>query len=151
MKASFFLITIFLKNIYSSEVIEEVTDEVNLYMKGGQEAQDGQFQYQAALRWKNGDIYSNGAILNSRWILTCRKCIPDPAINEVEVVVGSVNPRKGVAYDVEKVTKYPGDKDTTDIGLIKVDREIEFNWKTKPAKIDSNYIDGDVAVVLSAW
>ncbi|XP_031788471.1 chymotrypsin-2-like [Nasonia vitripennis] len=122
---------------------------------GGQDAPDGKYPYQVSLRAPSH--FCGGSILNSRWILTAAHCVIGRSGNAVTVVAGThlLNCGAEQTFKSEYITwheKYNGGLFINDVGLIRVDRDIEFNEKVQPIPLpNEDFSKVDYPVVLTGW
>ncbi|XP_043508788.1 chymotrypsin-2-like [Frieseomelitta varia] len=122
---------------------------------GGSVAEDGQYPYQASLRYKNRH-FCGGSVLNDRWILTAAHCLSNFDNSDIAVVLGSNTLNKGGdVYQSKQIISHPKYSSAlirNDIGLIKVDKDIVFGDKVKPVALPSeNFSKIDYPAVLSGW
>ncbi|XP_068981423.1 chymotrypsin-2-like isoform X2 [Bombus flavifrons] len=122
---------------------------------GGSVAEDGQYPYQASLRYKNRH-FCGGSILNERWVLTAAHCLSSFNDTSIAIVLGSNTLDKGGdVYQSEKIISHPKYSSIlirNDIGLIKVDKDIVFGDKVKPIALpNENFGKIDYPAVLSGW
>ncbi|XP_046820253.1 chymotrypsin-2-like [Vespa crabro] len=122
---------------------------------GGSAAEEGQFPHQASLRIKKKH-FCGGSILNKRWILTAAHCLAGLDASRIAIVLGTNTLDKGGNLYQANMTiaheEYNPRKIKNDIGLIKVDKDIEFTDKIKPINLPTeNYKKIDSYVTLSGW
>ncbi|XP_054010363.1 chymotrypsin-2-like isoform X1 [Hylaeus anthracinus] len=122
---------------------------------GGSAAKDGQFPYQASLRYK-GRHFCGGSVLNKRWILTAAHCVSSFNDSGITVVLGTNTLDKGGdEYQSERVFGHPRYSSLlirNDIGLIKVNKDIVFGDKVKPVSLpNENFSKIDYPAELSGW
>nr|XP_012148108.1 PREDICTED: chymotrypsin-2-like [Megachile rotundata] len=122
---------------------------------GGTLAEDGQYPYQASLRFRNRH-FCGGSVLNTRWILTAAHCLSSFNDTAVTVVLGTnALDKGGDEYQSEKVIVHPRYSSAlirNDIGLIKVDKDIVFGDKVKPIALpNENFSKIDYPATLSGW
>lgn len=126
---------------------------------GGQEAEVGQFPYQISLRKKTiqGFMhYCGGAILSDQFILTAAHCIlKDP--KEFGIIVGAHrrdSDLHGKTHKIKTWVRHQNFSSTymkNDIGLIQLEKPIEFDKFTAPIKVSHEFIDGGVDAIVSGW
>lgn len=145
---------------------------------GGNVAAEGQFPYQASLRYR-GRHFCGGSIINERWILTASHCLSgyvrhyrsitnkkllcfhaisfnsfnDTAIG---VVLGTNTLDKGGdEYASIRIWAHPYYNAVfiwNDIGLIQLDKDIVFSDKVKPIALSTkNFDKSDYPATLSGW
>lgn len=122
---------------------------------GGSVAKDGQYPYQASLRYRNRH-FCGGSVLNERWILTAAHCLSSFNDTAITVVLGTNTLDKGGDdYQSEKIIGHPRYSSIlirNDIGLIKLNKNIVFGDKVKPIQLPSeNFNKIDYPAVLSGW
>ncbi|KAJ8684312.1 hypothetical protein QAD02_020104 [Eretmocerus hayati] len=123
---------------------------------GGSDAPDGKYPYQVSLR--SGDFhFCGGSIINKRWILTAAHCVQGNEGSSINVIAGTNLLNGGVEqlYKSEYITAHKNFsmfRLVNDIGLIRVNRDIEFNEKVQPIKLpDREFSKPDMSVVLTGW
>ncbi|XP_014213400.1 chymotrypsin-2 [Copidosoma floridanum] len=124
---------------------------------GGNIAEIGAFPHQVSLRRLNGRHFCGGSIINDQWIVTAAHCLQKMGDRDITVITGTNRLSEGgVAYRSEKVI--PHQKFSmmffvrNDIGLIKVNRTIEFDEVTKPIPLPTTNIkENNYPAVVSGW
>ncbi|XP_076666967.1 chymotrypsin-2-like isoform X1 [Andrena cerasifolii] len=122
---------------------------------GGSLAEDGQYPYQASLRYKNRH-FCGGSVLNKRWILTAAHCLSSFNDTGIAVVLGTnILDDGGDEYQSERVIAHPRYSSAlirNDIGLIRLSKDIAFGDKVKPVSLpNENFSKIDYPAVLSGW
>jgi len=120
---------------------------------GGTQSGIGEFPWQAALMRGQGQLFCGGTLVNARWVVTANHCVPNGLINKLfklftfgllggtTVTLGDhdvTKPDGETTYKVVKIINYPTGN-TDDIALLKLDREVTFSDKIKPACLPFNY------------
>ncbi|XP_014235576.1 chymotrypsin-2-like [Trichogramma pretiosum] len=122
---------------------------------GGLSALDGQFPYQVSLRLKNRH-FCGGSILAPRWILTAAHCLSGFNDTAITAVTGSRLLSKG-GNRYKSVKAIPHELYNSllirnDIGLLKLERDIEFGPDVQPVKLPTQDFDkADYPAILSGW
>ncbi|XP_066594935.1 chymotrypsin-2-like [Prorops nasuta] len=102
-------------------------------LAGGKDALPGKHPFHVSLRFM-GKHNCNGAILNKRYVLTSANCLRGARKEYMTVVTGVNRFREtGTEYKVESYLLHPDlnpFKPSNNIGLIKVEKDIEFNDKS---------------------
>ncbi|KAG7202864.1 hypothetical protein KM043_010014 [Ampulex compressa] len=135
--------------------ISAASIDQNTKIVGGMKANDGQYPYQASLRYKNRH-FCGGSVLNKRWILTAAHCLSNFNDTTIGVVLGSNTLDKGgEEYRSEQIMGHPQYSSTlvrNDIGLIKLDKDIVFSDKVKPIDLPmEDFTKDDYPAMLSGW
>ncbi|KAL6447949.1 hypothetical protein ACFW04_000185 [Cataglyphis niger] len=122
---------------------------------GGSSASEGQYPYQASLRFHNRH-FCGGSVIDKRWILTASHCLSSFNDTAITVVLGTNTLDKGGdEYSSIKRLMHPYYNSAfirNDIGLIKLDRDIVFGDKVKPIALPTKRFDkSDYPAILSGW
>ncbi|KYQ59316.1 Chymotrypsin-2 [Trachymyrmex zeteki] len=122
---------------------------------GGKPADEGQFPYQASLRYKNHH-FCGGCVINKRWIVTASHCLSGLNDEIITVVLGTNTLDKGgdQYFSIKKRIHpyYNSILIRHDIGLIKVNKDIVFGDKVKPIALPTkNFDKSDYPAILSGW
>ncbi|XP_076226026.1 chymotrypsin-2-like [Nomia melanderi] len=130
--------------------INEITKIV-----GGSAAEEGQYPYQASLRYKSRH-FCGGSVLNKRWILTAAHCLTSFNNTGITVALGTNTLDKGGdMYQSEKVIVHPRYSSAlirNDIGLIRMSKDIVFGDKVQPISLpNENFSKIDYPAILSGW
>ncbi|XP_051164043.1 chymotrypsin-1-like isoform X2 [Leptopilina boulardi] len=140
---------------YFSSQIFVTAKDMDPKIVGGSLAKEGQFPYQVSLR-RNNKHFCGGSIVNDNWILTAAHCLTGFNDSNIDVVVGTNTLDEGGAfYKSKKIIPHPNYSSLLirhDIGLIQLEKPIEFNDKIKsiPLPVDDFSKFGNSAV-LSGW
>ncbi|KAL6258126.1 hypothetical protein P5V15_010045 [Pogonomyrmex californicus] len=134
----------------SAESIDQIPKIV-----GGSSASEGQYPYQASLRYQNRH-FCGGSVIDKRWILTASHCLTGFNDKDITVVLGTNTlDRGGDIYSAIKRVIHPYYNVAfirNDIGLIKVDKDIVFGDKVKPIALPTrNFNKSDYPATLSGW
>ncbi|XP_077267541.1 chymotrypsin-2-like [Temnothorax americanus] len=134
----------------SAESIEQIPKIV-----GGNPADDGQYPYQASLRYR-GRHFCGGSVIGKRWILTASHCLSGFNDTAIAVVLGTNTLDKGGdKYSSIKKWVHPYYNSAfirNDIGLIKLDKDIVFGDKVKPIALPTKRFEkSDYPATLSGW
>ncbi|CAK9818840.1 unnamed protein product [Anthophora plagiata] len=121
----------------------------------GYEAQDGKYPYQVSIRNAGSPICS-GSIVNNYFILTAAQCIYKKFTSEITVIAGTNNIlNTNVTYSAATLFWHENYNDLVglnDIGLIRVDRYIEYNERVQPVKFyDTYFIPPGQNAVVTSW
>ncbi|KZC06605.1 PREDICTED: chymotrypsin-2 [Dufourea novaeangliae] len=144
--------------IFAVFVMREVTaGSINEISKivGGSTAEEGQYPYQASLRFKERH-FCGGSVLNKRWILTAAHCLTSFNDTAITVVLGTNTlDNGGDMYRSEKVISHPRYNSAlirNDIGLIKLEKDIVYGDTVKSVALpNENFSKIDYPAVLSGW
>ncbi|XP_011506550.1 PREDICTED: chymotrypsin-2-like [Ceratosolen solmsi marchali] len=122
---------------------------------GGLAAEDGQYPYQVSLRINNRH-FCGGSIINNRWILTAAHCLAGFNNTAISAVVGTnYLDKSGSIYQSKRIISHPKYSSLfirNDIGLIELEKDIEFSEKIQPIKLpDTNFDKIDYPAILSGW
>ncbi|XP_076620356.1 chymotrypsin-2-like [Colletes latitarsis] len=122
---------------------------------GGQVATRGKYPYQVSIRQSFRHI-CGGSIINEYFILTAAHCIYYTIADQIKVVVGSNYLNEfGVYYQAAELfypLTYNNDLIIDDIGLIRVNRYIEFNELVQPILLAPVYdINPGETAVVTGW
>ncbi|KAL7302237.1 hypothetical protein TKK_0004910 [Trichogramma kaykai] len=150
--------------------IISITTAGKLRITDGDKAKVGAYPYQAYLRsqsFRNNEdeLFCGATIISDRILLTAAHCISRAIINstklDMEVVVGVTNRDEPEAMAVYKVQDFRmhehydhiGDFPiaTNDIGLIRVDRPIEFNDKVQPIQLSTETPKAGSLITSTGW
>ncbi|EFN68767.1 Chymotrypsin-1 [Camponotus floridanus] len=133
------------------------TDSPNQIPKivGGNLAAEGEYPYQASLRYRN-QHFCGGSVIKKRWILTAAHCLSGFNDTAINVVLGTNTLDKGGdEYSSIKRLVHPYYNSAfirNDIGLIKLDKDIVFGDKVKPIALPTqNFNKVDYPATLSGW
>lgn len=126
---------------------------------GGREARPGQFPYQVSLRERKGGKYVHvcgGSILSKRFVLTAAHCL-ELRTTPLYILVGGHNrdvvDRKDI-YNISRVFIHENFSSTTlenDIGLLRVEKAIQFSKTVRAIPLHQEFLYGDVNVTTSGW
>ncbi|XP_012542639.1 chymotrypsin-1 [Monomorium pharaonis] len=134
----------------SAESLEQITKIV-----GGNTASEGQYPYQASLRY-GGQHFCGGSVIDKRWILTASHCLSSFNDTGIDIVLGTNTLDKGGdGYSSIKRWIHPFYNPALirhDIGLIKLNKDIVFGDKVKPIALPTkNFNKSDYPATLSGW
>lgn len=131
---------------------------------GGSKARRGQFPYIASLRERekvnNTVIWQHrcgGSILSNRWIVSAAHCTESnfSIPSNLVVAIGAHRFQKdGQIYHLERIVnhpKYTSDGFRNDICLLQTKKTIKFNNLVKPILLRRQFVNGDVASIVSGW
>lgn len=123
---------------------------------GGEDAEEGQFPYQVAIRDRfEHNHVCGGAILNSRFIVTAGHCTMDKYRDpkQIVIVAGVIGlDANGTAYDVQAVTPHPKFRISdyfNDISLLRTVQSIVFTELVQPISLPTQSIAINVPVIVS--
>lgn len=138
--------------------IDEENIDMNIRIVGGEDAKEGQFPYQVALRFKSNHLhFCGGSILSSRFILTAAHCsqyeYKEPT--SIYAVLGAINRTEGgIIMFIDKVTPHPSFSDETtknDISLLRTAQEIIFTNHIQPIALPTHNLPINTAAYISGW
>ncbi|XP_059471518.1 venom protease-like [Neocloeon triangulifer] len=129
-------------NPQSFDVQECDASNVHLIV-GGEEAKVGEFPHMAALGYGEGEWLCGGSLISERYVLTAAHCIGNDRVGDPRIVrlgehdFASDNDGASPAdYGVERVIVHPEyrpPRKYNDIALIRLDRDVNFTQKIRPA------------------
>ncbi|XP_072767402.1 chymotrypsin-1-like isoform X2 [Anoplolepis gracilipes] len=133
------------------------TESFNLIPKivGGTSAAEGQYPYQASLRFQNRH-FCGGSVIDNRWILTASHCLTSFNDTAITVVLGTNTLDKG-GDEYSSIKRfihpfYSSPLVRNDIGLIKLDKDIVFGDKVKQIALPTeNFEKSNYPAILSGW
>lgn len=122
----------------------------------GQNAQPGQFPYQASICRINRVNFCGGAILNRNWVLTSARCLERALPRNLLVVVGAHRTfGDGITHHVSSYVNNPDYNAQTlqnNLALINTNTSILFNANVRPITLPRQDIpDSGVSAILSGW
>ncbi|XP_055704863.1 chymotrypsin-2-like [Phlebotomus papatasi] len=123
---------------------------------GGTKAKDGQFPYQASLKYiKSGIHICAGAIVGTRSILTAAHCVDRGIPEDYLVLVGTIHLFKGgTEYHFSEIHVHQNFNKLTldyDIAVLRTNRDITETRLVKIIPISGNTIPGDVECRVAGW
>lgn len=140
-----------------------LTASVGEYLFGGEKAENtGQFPYVVSLRRNKGAYHMCGAsILSSRFIVTAGHCYSNfYELSDYSIVIGALLKRdRGLQeYTLKQFILHPNftynetiETLSNDIALIELNEEIQFNRNVSHIEISRDFIDENVAAIVSGW
>ncbi|KAL6265047.1 hypothetical protein P5V15_005138 [Pogonomyrmex californicus] len=143
---SFFLIN-FIFAVYGSPITHII---------GGRDAPPGKYPHHVALKY-GGNFRCGGSIINKRYILTAAHCVNDLTdIKRLAVHAGTIYLNEtGDVYQAESVVWHNGFDEIAladDVGLIRLNRDIEYTNVIKPIPFAQEDIAvTDLPCVISGW
>ncbi|XP_066599529.1 chymotrypsin-2-like [Prorops nasuta] len=122
---------------------------------GGEFAPEGKYPYQVSLRYKDRHV-CGGSIIDKRYILTAAHCLLFKREEYISIVAGiTCLDEDGDEYDVESYLIHPdyhSDGQVHDIGIIKLDKDMNFTDKVKPIEPLSEEPTEEIYnVTLTGW
>ncbi|XP_055604199.1 collagenase-like [Uranotaenia lowii] len=129
-----------------SIIVGTIRAEDDPRIVNGQNAQYGQFPYQAMLTITNPDRTSRcgGSLISERWILTAAHCIDEALV--VEILLGTIyrNPTDDGSLRLVSTLlivhpKFNPDTLENDIGLIHLLESVEFTDRIAPIQLPSGH------------
>ncbi|KAL7292871.1 hypothetical protein TKK_0013544 [Trichogramma kaykai] len=143
----------------------------------GTVAEGGMFPYMASLQNKKTSFHYCGAsIINKRYLLTAAHCLEHPTykdengdktgvmdLDTLKIVVGinRLDDNEGITLEAEKLINHekyniyqPTHINQYDIGLIRLNKDIEFNDRVQPIKLitsKDDYPKKDEILKLTGW
>ncbi|KAJ8686930.1 hypothetical protein QAD02_022724 [Eretmocerus hayati] len=136
-----------------------ISINASLRIYDGTDAVDGQYPFVVSLRVdtieKNQTYLCVGSILDSRFILTAAHCLRNFKHDALTIVAGS-NLLEGGSQQTYKseylVMHEKFQNIENDIGIIRVDRDIDLNDKVQPVKLfQDKFEEVDYPVILTGW
>lgn len=135
------------------------SNDFNINIIGGKDAEEGQFPYQVSLRNKFSRAHFCGAsILSGRFLLTAAHCTQGMHSSPLFVyaVIGSINLNGGVSVQLDKITPHENffvsRKDVrNDISLIRTAQQIVFTKLIQPIALPSQDTEENTDVIVSGW
>lgn len=125
----------------------------------GENAQEGQFPYEASLRKLNNDHLCSASILSGRFLLTAAHCFLGMDLNPktIYAVVGAVNLKTGgTKVTLNKIISHKDfslDTHSNDIALVRSVKSIIFTDVVQPIALPKQNLpdEGNVNVFVSGW
>ncbi|CAG2118028.1 unnamed protein product, partial [Medioppia subpectinata] len=149
--------TIFAFHLHNKSVLTKNYKQIDGYIVGGKDAEEGEFPYQVSLQKYSSHI-CGASIISSEWVVTAAHCIEGNPTEILSIRYGSIHHDSGgeVAEAIETVA-HPSYSDWTldnDIALIRTKTPIKLNSNTVKAiplpDQDSDVTAGQ-SVAITGW
>jgi len=126
----------------------------NSRIVGGATAPKGHAPYQISLQSRNGHV-CGGAIISKTIVVTAAHCIQRSDPKDFKILVGTNDLSKGgTLYQVKKFifhVRYNSPRYANDIGLIKINGEIQFNELVQPIEYSDTVVTDNSVLELTGW
>ncbi|XP_077284794.1 chymotrypsin-2-like [Arctopsyche grandis] len=119
---------------------------------GGRNATLGEIPYQVSIRLGNKNHNCGGCLIDKEWVLTAAHCL-GPTSKYVTMGTIELN-SGGITTGVSKFIKHPGytqSSRSNDIGLLKLDKAVEFDQFIQPLTLPADDMGADSTLTLSGW
>lgn len=146
---------IFFYILLSMNISDKIMGQMMQRILGGEIADEHGFPWIASIRIL-GYHKCGGSILNSYWILTAAHCLINHEPETITIVIGTNNLIiGGHAYRADSIHthfNYSKELRFNDIGLVKVDKKINFTSVIKPIKLPIHDIgENDLISIFTGW
>ncbi|XP_044761409.1 chymotrypsin-2-like [Coccinella septempunctata] len=131
---------------------EEIDDDIDLRIVGGQDARDSAYPYQVSVQELQQHI-CGGSIIGDRWILTAAHCTVGKPASRMSVVAGTNTlDGSGSRYQVQRIIQHPSYETlANDIALLRLSRPISFNSKIRRINLPRSDTPGGKQLTITGW
>lgn len=124
---------------------------------GGESAYEKQFLYQVSICSRQANVEHHicgGAIISEIFIITAAHCINPNGMQNYSILVGTPYRYEGDDYRIVRTfihEKFNLEKVLNDIGLIQLEKAIEFSSHVASIPLNTNFIQENVTAIVSGW